>query len=793
MAKILGISKSKKNIMLKYKDYINSMTLEEKVSLLSGANFWNTKPLKRLGIPSIMLTDGPHGLRKQVGKADHLGLGKSVPATCFPTAAALASSWDEALIFDIGKAIGTEAVANGVNVLLAPGLNIVRDPLAGRAFEYFSEDPYVSGKLAAAMVRGIQSNGIAATPKHFAVNSQEHMRMSINEVVDERTLHEIYLEGFRRVIKESQPKMLMTSYNKVNGVYSNENKYLLKDNLIDLWGYSGALVTDWGGNNDSVAGVNIGGALEMPSSQGLMEKELIKAVRSGDLKETLLDKRVNTFLKLVFETTSDKKASSKVDYEMHDKLAAEASARSIVLLKNDDSILPLANGARVALIGDFAKVPRYQGSGSSLVNPTRVTSALEAFSISKTVEIIGYEPGFKRMGGKSKQYKMRAISLAKKADIALVFVGLDESKEAEGIDRSTMKLPLNQTELIQALCKIHKKIIVVLVAGGPVELPFADDVAAIIHGSLGGQASGKGIADIVIGKRNPSGKLAVTYPYKYADTPTARYFPGKERTAEHREGLYVGYRYYETANVPARYPFGYGLSYTKFVYGNLKVTETGTTFSITNKGSVAGEEIAQLYIQPPKSDTFRPIRELKGFVKVFLQPHETKSVEIKFDDHTFAHYNIDNKSWAIAGGEYTVEISASVKDIRLRQLLVKSYDSVRTKSNQTELKPYYTGKVQNVSDEEFEALLGSPLPTALWDHKIPLTYDDTISQLQYGRFLGRMLYIVLRAIRRLFFVFNKPYLANNMAFIMDLPFSKIPNFTGGKISKKAIKRFLRIR
>lgn len=780
--------------MLEYQKYIDAMTLEEKASLLSGANFWNTKAIERLNIPSIMLTDGPHGLRKQAGKADHLGLGESVPATCFPTAAALANSWDEKLIEDVGRAIGSEAAANNVNVLLGPGLNIVRDPLAGRAFEYFSEDPYVAGKLAASMVRGIQSTGVAATPKHFAVNSQEHMRMSIDEVVDERTMREIYLEGFRRVVEEARPKMLMTSYNKVNGTYTNENEHLLKDILVDEWKYSGALVTDWGGNHDTVAGVRAGGALEMPSSNGLAEKEIIKAVQSDALEASLLNERVNTLLKLTFETADAIKDAPKADLAAHHELAVEAAGRSMVLLKNDEHILPIAKGTRIALVGDFAKSPRYQGAGSSLVNPTRVVSALDAFTSEASIELIGYEPGYKRAGGKSKRLSNRAVSLVKKADVAVVFIGLDESKEAEGIDRVSMELPQNQLDILEAIGEVHNNVIVVLAAGGAVELPFADKVTAIIHSSLTGQASGKGLVDIVTGRRSPSGKLAVSFPMQYSDAPTAHYFPGRERTAEHREGLYVGYRYYETTDTPVRYPFGHGLSYTTFAYTDLKVSEAGVVVSVTNTGQVAGEEIVQVYVCPSKSDVFRPIRELKGFAKVFLQPGETKQVEIQFDTHTFAYYDTAMKSWNVLGGEYTVEVAASVRDIRLQAtIMVSGNEGPHTISTGEAFASYQSGRVQNVSDEEFEAILGRPLPVAFWDRKAPLAYDDTITQLQYGRFGGRILFWILRVIRRVLFAVKKPYLANNVMFIMNLPFSKIPNFSGGKVSMKMIKRFLRIK
>jgi beta-glucosidase len=777
-------------VRLEYQKYIDAMTLQEKASMLSGANFWHTKPLKRLNIPSVTLTDGPHGLRKQAGAADHLGLGESVKATCFPTAAALASSWDEKLLQRVGDALGDEAAANKVSVLLGPGLNIVRDPLAGRAFEYFSEDSYVAGKLAAAMVRGIQTHGVAATPKHFAVNSQEYLRMSIDEVVDERTMREIYLEGFRRVVQESKPKMLMTSYNKINGTYASENQHTLQDILIKEWKYDGATVTDWGGNNNRVAGLKAGNTLEMPSSNGATDKEIYQAVKKGILDESIVDAQVDKLLSIVLETSEAIKSAKPSDLDAHHELAVEAAERSMVLLKNDSHVLPIASGTTIALIGDFAQTPRYQGAGSSLVNPTRVISAIDAFTDNDLVELIGYEPGFKRTGGKSNSLIRSAVALAKKAEVAIVFIGLDEAKEAEGIDRKTMELPANQLALLNAISAVHNNVVVVSAAGGPVEMSFADDVASIIHSSLGGQGVGRATANIITGLRTPSGKLAVSYPFIYGDAPTANYFPGKEKTAEHREGLYVGYRYYETAEVAVRYPFGFGLSYTTFSYSDIIVKEKSVTFSITNDGDLAGEEIAQMYIRPPKSATFRPVRELKGFTKVSLQPGQTKKVTIDFDSHTFAHYHISAKAWVIAKGEYGVEIGASVQDIRLQAFL--NVNGVGDIQEPRKLKSYHSGKITRVSDKEFETLLGRPRPIALWNRQNRLTLEDTIMQMKYSRLLGRLLYGFLRIAQKILFILKKPNLANNMEFIMNLPFSRISGFAGGKISNKAIERFLKV-
>ncbi len=774
--------------MNKIEELISKLTLQEKASLLSGANFWNTKAIQRLNIPSMLLTDGPHGLRRQAGKADHLGLSNSVPATCFPTAAGLASSWDAELTYKVGSAIAAEAAATGVSVLLGPGLNIVRDPLAGRAFEYFSEDPFVAGTLAAGMVEGIQSRGVAATPKHFAVNSQEHMRMSIDEVVDERALREIYLEGFRRVIQGAQPRVLMTSYNRVNGAYANENTHLLKDILKNEWGYKGIIVTDWGANNDRVLGLKAGSTLEMPSSNGATDLEIVEAVKSGALDEVVINQQVEGMLSLVFDTAAAIKDAPSADYEANHMLAVEASQQSIVLLKNDGAVLPLKPHTKVALIGDFAQAPRYQGAGSSFVNPTRLVSALDAFKSDDSITLVGFEPGFKRTGGKSASMANRAVNLAKEAETVIIFAGLDEVRESEGIDRSSMQLPANQVDLINKVAAVHHSVVVVLAAGGAVELPFADNVTAIVHGFLGGQGVGTALKNILTGKQNPSGKLAVTYPFVYADAPTSSYFPGKELSAEHRESIYVGYRYYETADVAVRYPFGHGLSYTQFAYSDVLVTNDSVSFSITNTGDVAGAEIAQVYVRPLTPKAFRPTRELKGFSKVYLQPGELKRVTIPFDEHTFAHYSLSAAKWMVEAGEYAIEVGASIKDLRLQVSLERTGEVYSQDDQNDALDVYKSGKVKNVSDDAFTALLGRPLPASQWNRKKRPTYQDTVAQLQYGSLRGRAFYGLLKLVRRVLILLNRPNDANTVVFIMNIPFTRLVGFSGGKLKKKDIER-----
>ncbi|MBC5635210.1 glycoside hydrolase family 3 C-terminal domain-containing protein [Ornithinibacillus sp. BX22] len=777
--------------MTNYKELIANMTLEEKASLMSGENFWNTKQIDRLRIPSIMLTDGPHGLRKQGGKADHLGLNKSIPATCFPTAATLANSWDLDLIQEVGSYLGKEAASEQVSVLLGPGLNIKRNPLCGRNFEYFSEDPYLTGKLAANMVKGIQSHGIAACPKHYAVNSQEHMRMTIDEVVDERALREIYLEGFRYAVEEGKPKTIMTSYNKVNGEYANENHHLMQDILYGEWDFQGVAVTDWGGNNDRVEGLKAGNQLEMPSTGGITDKEIVEAVQTGELQVEVLDEAVERMLQLIFETTNALQNTEKVDYEEHHQKAIEAARKSIVLLKNDKATLPLKKEQKVAIIGDFAENPRYQGAGSSLINPTKLDNALDALQATD-LAIIGYEQGFKRFGGKSESLKKRALKLAQEADVVLLFLGLDEGSEAEGIDRADMKLRDNQLELVKELANVHDHIVVVLSGGSAIEMPFAEDVQAIVHGYLGGQGGATAIRDVLLGDYNPSGKLAETYALKYEDIPSAPYYPGLEATSEHRESIYIGYRYFDTKKVPVLFPFGHGLSYTEFAYSDLRVSEQSATFTIRNIGEVAGEEVAQLYIKPTNASVFRANKELKGFIKVHLEPGESKEVKIELDDHAFSYYNSFHHCWSIETGSYEIQVGSSIDDIRLSAVVEVQGDDTEHHYNKEALKPYYQADVHHIGDEAFHQLLGWTPPNPLWDRKAKLGYNDTIAQGKYKKGFGKLLYIVVLLAKKFLFFIRKPLLANNVMFVMNMPFRQIPRFSQGKISEKMVDRVLKL-
>ncbi|MBM7603996.1 beta-glucosidase [Metabacillus crassostreae] len=774
---------------MKHENLIKQMTLEEKASLMSGQNFWNTKAIERLGIPSIMLTDGPHGLRKQGGKADHLGLNKSLPATCYPTAATLANSWDKSLIYDVGQDIGKEARSEGVSVLLGPGLNIKRNPLCGRNFEYFSEDPFLTGELASEMVKGIQYNGISACPKHYAVNSQEHMRMTIDEIVDERSLREIYLTGFEKVVKESNPLTMMSSYNKVNGEFANENQHLANDILYSEWGFDGVIVTDWGGNNDRIAGLKAHNQLEMPSTNGITDKEIVDAIKAGTLDESILDEAVDQLLSLVFKVRLDDKEAVKVDYEEHYKKAVEAARQSIVLLKNENSILPLKEETKVAVIGDFAKNPRYQGAGSSLINPYKLSNPLDSLQNS-SLNIAGYAQGFKRLGGKSSKLLKEATSLAESAEAVLLFIGLDESREAEGIDREDLKLDQNQLELVEALTKVSEKVIVVLSGGGAIELPFADDVQGIVHTYLSGQGGGEAIVDILLGKHNPSGKLSETFPIQYNDVASSAYYPGQQATSEHKEGLFIGYRYFETANVPVLYPFGYGLSYTTFEYSNILEDGLNVSFDLTNTGEVAGAEIAQLYIEKVDSKIFRSQKELKGFDKVYLEPGETKRVTLTLTKRDFSYYNPEIKDWEIESGLYKIQVGSSIQEIHLEETIEMEGVSP-TVFLKDEYPHYAQANAKHIPDSEFEKILGRKLPPKSWDHHKDLGMNDTINQAQYKNWLGKLLYKSIMFFHHYYKRIGKPLTANNVYFVINMPFRQIDRFSGGKVSKKNVEQLLR--
>ena len=756
---------------------LKKLTLEEKCALLSGAETFKTRGMPKHGIPQIWLSDGPHGLRKQAGESDHLGLNPSVPATCFPTASAVANSWDAALGEEIGAALGEEAAAQEVSVLLGPGLNMKRNPLCGRSFEYFSEDPYLAGKLAAGYIRGIQSKGAAACPKHFAVNSQETRRMASDSVVDERTLREIYLTGFEIAVKEGHPRSIMSSYNLVNGEYANENKHLLMEILRGEWGFDGAVITDWGGSNDHALGVKNGSTLEMPAPGGDSVRELLAAVKSGKITEADIDARLSELLPLVFDTKAALDAAPReFDAAAHHALARRAAEESLVLLKNEGALLPLAAGTKVAVIGDFAQNPRYQGAGSSMVNSTQVDVLLDKL-IDSALNVIGYQQGFDRHGKPDAALQKSACELAAQANTVILCMGLDEIAESEGLDRSNLRLAQNQVDLLQAVKAVNPKIVVVLYSGSVVETPWLHNCQALLYAALGGQAGAGAVADALIGKVNPCGKLAETWPLAYADIPSAADFATRRKTVEYREGLYIGYRYFTTAEKAVRFPFGYGMSYTTFAYSDMAADEQGVSLTVTNTGSVAGTEIVQLYVAKKNSELFRPARELKGFARVTLAPGEKQRITIMLDDKAFRFWNVKANRWEIEGGEYELLVGASVEDIRLCEKISVHGTATVHPYEDSDLDCYYKGDVLRVSDADFEKLLGHPIPNG----KTKIDRNLTLGELNHARSpLGWLVWLVLTILLDVSYKRGKPDL--NILFQYNMPLRALAKMTNGAIS-----------
>ncbi len=629
---------------------LEKMTLKEKIALCSGANFWQTKSMEQHGIPSLFMCDGPHGLRKQENAGDMLGINESRPATCFPTAVTTSMSWDTDLMHRIGRAIGREAADSDVGLVLGPGANIKRDPKCGRNFEYISEDPYVTGKMAAALIRGLQENGTSASLKHFACNNQEYNRLSSDSIVDDRTLREIYLTGFEIAVKEGKPRTVMCSYPKINGTHASDHKQLLTDILRQEWGFDGLVVTDWGAMNDRIEGFRAGCDLNMPGGSAYMEKEVYKAVQSGKLPEEAVNTSARRVLELVQRAVQRRK--EPFDKQQHHALARKAAEAGAVLLKNEDGILPLKKEQKVVLIGQMAKHPRYQGAGSSHINPFCLISPLEA------MPECGYAAGYDDRGNTEDALIAEAVAAAKTAEAAVVFAGLPDRYESEGFDRDHLQMPEGHLRLIREVAAANPNTVVVLTCGSAVECPWADGVKAILYVGLPGQAGGEAIANLLYGRVNPSGRLTESWPFRYEDCPTSGYFGKKD--AQYREGIYVGYRYYEKAGVSVRWPFGYGLSYTTFAYSDLTVREKTVDITVTNTGGVPGGEVVQLYVQPHTQGLHRPVRELKGFCKVFLQPGESQRVTLLLDDRSFALWD---GAWKIPEGSYSIQVGPMQEEI----------------------------------------------------------------------------------------------------------------------------------
>ena len=775
--------------MMQYEAIIRQLSLEQKAALLSGKNTWETYDIAGL-VPSMFLADGPHGVRKQLGASDHLGLNESVPATCFPTAATLANSWDESLIQQVGHALGQEALALDVQVVLGPGLNTKRNPRCGRNFEYYSEDPYLSGKLAAAMIRGIQSSTTIACPKHFAVNSQEYRRMASDSIVDERTLHEIYLTNFEIAVKEGKPKALMSSYNLINGTYANENAELLQKTLRDDWQFDGFVVSDWGGDNDHVSGVASGSHLAMPSLGREGIDELVTAVKQGRLAESVLDQRVDELLRVIFASSAVKEGATKetIDWQAHHQIARQAAQESIVLLKNDKQVLPLAAKTKVAIIGDFAKQPRYQGAGSSAVNTKQLettTEILQQFDL----EVIGFAQGYQRNGQQDEQLIQQACQLASQAEVAIVYAGLPEIFESEGLDRNNLKMPANQCQLIERLSQTTAKVVVVLSAGSSIEIPWFDQVEGILHGYLAGQAGASAMLSVITGQVNPSGKLNETYPLSAEQVPFNAQFPSKKRYSYYMEGPFVGYRYYDTVKSSVRFPFGFGLSYTQFAYENLTVADDGIRFTLRNIGDTAGAEIVQLYIGKKDSSLLRPAKELKGFKKVYLHPGQAQTVFIPFDEYSFRVFDATSHSWQVEAGDYQVYLGASVDDIRLSQTIQRVGSRLTTDLPAESI--YHTLAFKQAHLADFEQLYGQKVPTDETKARVVLQATDIIADLQYAKSpLARLVFRILQKKLQQAEQKGKPDL--NLLFIYNMPFRAIYKMTNGQCNQAMVEQILRM-
>ena len=659
---------------------VSDLTLDEKASLTSGADFWTTKAIDRLGVPSIMMTDGPHGLRKQAAGNDHVGLAHSVPATCFPPAVGLSSTFDPELAVRVGEALGVESAIEDVAVILGPGINIKRSPLCGRNFEYMSEDPVVSGIMGGALVRGIQSRGVGASLKHFAANNQETDRLRVSSDVDPRPLREIYLRGFQIAIEDAQPWTVMCSYNRINGVYASEDPWLLSSVLRDEWGFEGLVVSDWGAVNNRIAGVIAGLDLEMPSSGGATDAQLVAAVRDGSLDESALDTVADRVLDLVEKVGRRPAVTGPLDVDAHHALAREVAGRALVLLKNEDGLLPLARDQRVAVIGAFAESPRFQGAGSSLINPTRVDTLLGGFAEHADEGAVTFAPGFTLDGsGDDQALRADAVAAASVADVVVVMLGLPVEAESEGFDREHIDLPDAQLALLDAVLEANPRTVVVLSNGGVVALPFADRVPAILEGWLLGQAGGSATADVLYGAVDPSGRLAETIPLRLEDNPSYANFPGEHGHVRYGEGLFVGYRWYDERDLDVAFPFGHGLSYTTFAYGEAEasVSPTGDVVvrvAVTNRGERAGRELVQVYTALPESSVQRAPRELKAFRSIALEAGETREVELVVRRSDLAYWDVRVDRWVIEGGTYEVQVGASSRDIRSSSTVVVDGD-----------------------------------------------------------------------------------------------------------------------
>ena len=727
------------------KQVLSEMTLEEKALLCSGLDAWHTKEVARLGVPSVMMADGPHGLRKEKEGDSQPFLKDSYPSTCFPTASTLASTWNRELIGRIGAALGEECLAAGVSVILGPGVNIKRSPLCGRNFEYFSEDPYLSGEMAIAMIRGTQSKGVGSSLKHFAANNQEYRRMLIDAVIDARTLREIYLAGFEKAVRQAKPWTVMAAYNKVNGVYCTEHTDLLTKILRDEWGYKGIVISDWGAVDERLRGLSAGMDLEMPGVTNDNSVRIEEAVRTGALDETILDTAVERLLRLVDRSGKKFSGNLKVDIEAHHALAKKAAGEGAVLLKNENSLLPLRKDMKVAIVGAFAVHPRYQGSGSSLIHPSRLDTMYDEMIAIAGKEQIHYAPGYSLTNAcVDKNLIAEAVWAAEGAEAVVVCVGLTDMDEVEGVDREHMRLPNGHNRLIEAVVKANPHTIVLLSNGSPVEMPWIGKVPAVLEGYLGGQAGAGAHAALLYGETNPSGKLAESFPVRLEDNPSFPQYPGGPRTVEYRESIYVGYRFYDSVSKEVLFPFGHGLSYTTFAYSSLKPSKKkiraedglSVTFNVKNTGKVYGKETAQVYVRDIKTSVFRPEKELKGFTKVDLHPGEEKAITIKLDKRAFAFFDIDSRDWVVETGTFEILVGTSSRDIRLHVKVGVTGNTLAADSPQPVVYAQFPTDAR-VSKADFETLLDRAVPDDTYGPR-PYSLNTSIVDM-HDSFIGRIL------------------------------------------------------
>lgn len=743
---------------MKHPEIVSKMSLEQKAKFVSGFDYWHLEEAPELGLPKIMITDGPHGLRKQntdKKASSGIGLGNSVPATCMPPAATSACSWDENLLRKEGEALAEECLQEKVSVILGPGTNIKRSPVCGRNFEYFSEDPLLAGKMSASLINGCQSRGVGNSLKHFACNSQEAFRMVLSEVIDERTMREIYFPAFEIAVKESQPWTVMNSYNRINGVYASQNEWLQEKVLRDEWGFKGLLVTDWGASVDRVPGLKYGTDLEMPSSGTLNAKRIIAAVNGGELDEAILDKRVDNVVDLILKSKPalEQNNGYKFDVEAHHALSRKIAEGSMVLLKNDDKILPLKKGQKVAVIGEMAKSPRFQGAGSSVINPTKLDNAYD--ELVKLGADVTYAQGYYKSapGKKDKDRKSdaqlvsEAVAAAKAADVAVVFVGLTEEFEGEGYDRENINMPENHNKLVSEIAKANANTVVVLAGGSVVYIPWLDEVKGLLNSGLGGQASGSAVANILTGAVNPSGKTAETYPVKYEDNPTFGNYPGGPVISEHKESVYIGYRYYDTAEKEVLFPFGYGLSYTTFEYSDMKLSasdikDTDTlkvSLKVKNTGDVDGAETVQIYVADKESTIFRPKKELRAFTKVFLKAGEEKEVTLELGKRAFAYYNVKLGDWHVESGEFEIIAAASSRDEKLKASVNVTSTVEAEVPDYRDIAPsYYTADIKDVDDKQWGAVYGSELPARERDKNAKIDLYCCLNDARHTKWGGKL-------------------------------------------------------